>query len=335
MTVYFQGSEAEALWPNPNLGTYLEGAPVVEGAWSRTGVAINGGGYNAYVEAKTGTNLTRWWIHAVNGRTNANALNGFDGSSLSLYTSGGAEAVRIWHGKGGEVLQLQYKNGGVWVDVGEVFDFHGIQRWDMRFELGNGTTTDDILEMYRDEILVASKRQVNFLRALFPLGVSYARFYSIPNIAFQPSQVIIADEETLDWKCKTIVPNSNGADVDGLGAVGDVNEQQTDNNTFVTFDTAGQHRSFKALERNLTNKVKAFTVAGRIRLVEETLPNKIKPYVRPAGAPTRYYGTTFTLTLGYLDYEYTWNVNPQTGVAWTTSEINNANLEFGWEVVGG
>lgn len=334
MTVYFQGSEAEALWPNPNLGTYNESSTsAVEAAWSRTGPGVQGNNIDAWVEAASGSNLTVFWLHFVSGRVNANALNSADRSTVSIFTLAGEEAIRLWHGNGNEARQAQYWDGDSWVNVGSIFDVHNVETLDIRVELGNGLTTPDLFEVYRDEVLVASKSEINFLRVEYPNGMSYARFRSSPNIEFRPSQVVIADEPTLDWNSKTIIPNSDGGDTDGVGLVADINEQATNNNTFISFDSAGQHRSFKALERNLTNKVKAFTVAGRIRLVEEIAPNKIRPYVRPAGAPSRYYGTTFNLTLGYRNYEYTWNTNPQTGVAWTTSEINDADLEFGWEVV--
>lgn len=333
MTVYFQGSELESLWPNPNLGTYAESNATIDATWSRAAASVQSNGYAGYIEADSGSNLTTFWFHDRAGRRNANALNASAASSLSIYTAAGVEAVRVTH-PGNEQLQLQYKDAGaVWQNVGAVFDFHNSQTMDLRIQLGNGISTPDILELYRDEILVAGKSEVNFLRPTYPLGWRYARLYSIANIEFAFSQVMIADEPTIDWTCKTIVPNSDGGDTDGTGVVGDINETSINNSTFISFDTAGQHRSFKALARNLTNKVKAFTVAARIRLVVETSPDKIRPYVRPAGAPSRYYGNTFQLTLGYKNYEYTWNTNPQTGVAWTTSEINDADLEFGWEVV--
>jgi hypothetical protein len=48
---------------------------------------------------------------------------------------------------------------------------------------------------------------------------------------------------------------------------------------------------------------------------------------------TRYYGTTFALDVIPLAYQYTWQLNPATGVAFTAAEANAATLEWGWEAV--
>lgn len=147
------------------------------------------------------------------------------------------------------------------------------------------------------------------------------------------SQFQIGSETAVGRNSKTVAANANGTDAtDGSGTYTDVNETGLNDSTFIELTAAGQKRSIKAAARTLAQPTcKGVTVTGRLMRVDATGPQQAKPYLLIGG--TRYYGTTFALTTGFINYQYTWLVNPATAAAWTMSDINAATLEWGWEAV--
>ena len=55
-----------------------------------------------------------------------------------------------------------------------------------------------------------------------------------------------------------------------------------------------------------------------------------KPAIKTGG--TIYYGTQITVADWWTTYNYTWNTNPQTGVAWTWDDIDA--LQIGIAIMG-
>lgn len=330
MTIYFQGSELEALWPNPSVGPGNE-QNVVESPWSRAG-SLPPGGASGWLRADAGQELPTFYGHVYFASVNPININANNIGMMEWTDASGVGAVRLYNNDNG-VWQAQYWDGDSWVNFGgQAAIIQTGVTYDVRIQLGNGTTTPDIIEIYINETVASAVSGVNLLKSNFPNGIRYQLHRTVNNSTFSWSQCVIADVPTLDWNSKTVVPATDGTySTDGTGVVTDVNESPVNNATFISMDTAGQRRSFKAAARTLTNEVKGVTITGRIRLGDSGAPTKMKPFLLIGG--TRYYGTTFTLTLGYLNYQYTWNSNPSTGVAWTPSQVNDANLEWGWEAV--
>lgn len=217
MTIYFQGSELEALFPNPAYGSYTEDSSgEIQTAWSRAGSQV-GGSDGAHVLADAGTELSEFWGHYYHETEELGPQNLGD-TILSLYNGSGVKMVRIYL-TSSSTGQLQYLSGAAWVNVGAVFSWAtGIERaCDVRVKIGDGVTTPDIVEFYIDELAVASVSTINILRASFT-GV---RSMTIDHRTrtFVVSQVIISDTSTIDWHSKTVPPTTLGTDTDGVGVV--------------------------------------------------------------------------------------------------------------------
>lgn len=331
MTVYFQGSELEALHINPGAGSYQESSDSsgtsYNPTYSRGSARGNGGGR---ITADAGQELTVFWAHV---EWYQNITVSAYGSMLRVTDGNGNGAVRIRTINSSQG-QAEYYNGG-WIPFGGVIDLYDrSRRWDVRVEKGAGGSPD-LIEIYWMEMLVADVSGVGLLAGF--TGFQKVEFDQANTSVYvlRLSQVAIADEPMLDWRVLTIAPTADGTDTDGLGSVSDVNELNTNNGTFIAFDDPGERRSFvSTTTRTLQNEIKALTVACRARISSEIAePNQIRPYVIPAGESTRYYGDTMTLTLGYLNHQYTWNQNPATSEDWTPMEINDPDLEYGWEIV--
>jgi hypothetical protein len=143
---------------------------------------------------------------------------------------------------------------------------------------------------------------------------------------------IVQTTSTLSTRNETKQPTSNGTDVGGTGTWADVDESNPFNDSdVVTLSASGQHQSFKAAARTLTQAVVSAVTASCRAWYEVGGPTQIKPYLTISG--TRYYGTTFALGLTPQGYQYSWTINPATSAAFTQAEANAATLEWGWEAV--
>lgn len=328
MTIYFQGSEMESLWYNPGYPQPVESTSGREVAWSRAAAYPNNTGN--YIEADAGQELTEFWLHGFIGigdATNPNSTPIF-----RFYDGADAEMLRI-QVAGGTIASMLYWDGTAWVALSPATFLYGrgiYYRFDFRILMGDGATTPDRVEVWIDELLVIVREEIGFLKANFN-GTRYYRGWHA-NRGSTHSQIIISDESMLNWHSLTVPPTGEGTDAtDGVGAYTTVNELVTNNANFVAFSAAGQKRSFVSTARTLSEEIRGVTVAGRLRKADESSPDTVRPYL--IVGVTRYYGDNKTLTVGYLNFRHTWDLNPATAAAWTPGEVNDASLEWGWEVV--
>jgi hypothetical protein len=327
MTIYFQGSELEALWPNPGYGSPNERSGYGEDGWSRAGSQIGGTGTNGWIRGDAGADRKKLWFHDYYERSSSNS-NVSGQRALTFRNADLVEGVRLMSDSVGQ--HLEYWDGSAWIQVGNSFQLFYPVSYDLRIEVGETVEDPDIIEVYVSEIMLAGITDVGLIRPNFESGFRYADRHGIANTSWVTSQMILADRPTLDWKSKTLPPSTLGTDQDGTGLVTDVNEISINNNTFISFDSAGQRASFKAGARTLANEIKGVTAAARARLSDEESPQFAKLYLLIDDV--RYYSPIFTLTIGYLNFVYTWNQNPATGLDWIPADVNDPDLEWGWEI---
>lgn len=323
MTVYFQGSELEAIWPNPSFGTYNDSQASIEPQWARV-MSRQNTSFDGFLEHDAGEELTTAWFHCVYQNVSSNNAGG-GVPGLTILDGSENDAVQIW-GNATNQAQVRHWNGSEWETVGDPFEWTSGMA--VTFDLRVQKDGTDTIQLYRDEILIAEKIEAGMLDNF--TGFRYAR--ASVRLAIGLSQCIWSDVPALDWNLLTIPPTVESVtENDGSGVIADVNETPINNNTFYAFTAAGEQQGFTAPARTLSNEIKAVTLAGRWRQSDETSPSQVKPYLKIGGV--LYYGDTFALTLGYLNYQYTWNLNPATGLDWTPAEVNDVALEFGWEIV--
>lgn len=228
--------------------------------------------------------------------------------------------------------QFQVWNGAAFVNVGAAFALVGNNvkgRADVHMKGGAA----GLVEVYYGT--PGSQTLVVNAAASYASVINLVRIYHGCS-ANAVTDTTVADEivqttSTLSSTSETKPPTSNGTDVNGTGTWADVDETPYNDVDVVTLGASGQHQSFKAAARTQTQAVVTGITASCRAWYEAGGPSQLKPYLTIGGL--RYYGTTFNLALTAAGYQYTWLINPATGVAFTTAEGNAATLEWGWEAV--
>lgn len=233
------------------------------------------------------------------------------------------------------VVQFQIWNGAAFVNVGATFAYSGtLWRFDMHFVGGAA----GYVELWAGPAGAQTKLlDTTGSPAAWGSAVSIVRIYhegtrTGGGFNSDVGSEIVQTASTLSTRNETKQPTSNGTDVGGTGTWADVDEAAPFNDSdVVTLSASGQHQSFKAAARTLTQAVVTGVTASCRAWYEAGGPTQIKPYLTISG--TRYYGTTFNLGLTPQAYQYTWAINPATSAAFTQAEANAATLEWGWEAV--
>lgn len=320
MTTLFAGTEREAL-QQAATGVYSESAGPRRAGYSRAATTC---GPQTNSDCRLTCNMDaavpEAWINFYTGQF-VGAYFGVEakdasGNTIARITNGGA---------------LQYWNGSTFVTApGTTFSQVADGVVTMRVCKGAGSAGR--VEAYWNENLISDSGPI----ALTSFGdIAYFDVVGYPLTGLNRhrffSEVVISDESTLQWGCFTVPPVADGADTDGAGTVADVNELDLNESTFIALSAAGEKRSFTHDDVNAENYVKAVSVAGRIRRVDDTGPQQIRPYLTIEG--TRYYGPTFALTTGFKNYCHSWSLNPATGTDWTTADVDLPEFAQGWEAV--
>lgn len=321
--IQFIGTEREALAQNAGAGTYSEdtSAGYFNTPKSRADSSVQGSG--GYYDVPMTTAGGEAWLHYCN------RYSGFNDSVSQplvqfMDASNNVIAKMV---ENGSSYELQYYNGSGYTSTGSgpnpasvmnTFDIHVLK--------GSGTA---VIEWWMNGGLIRSVTGAT-LTGFGNIAKVRLQWFNDGNDHF--SEVALTDTiRTAGWNVTTRPPTGAGGDTAGTGAYTDVNEINLDQSAFIQLGTAGDQRSFVRAASSLVNSIKGFTVAGNIRRVDATGPQQIKPYLKISG--TRYYGTTFALTTTFANYQYTWELNPATGVAFTVSEANGTGIEYGWEAV--
>ncbi|MEJ7831352.1 MAG: hypothetical protein WKF79_00420 [Nocardioides sp.] len=258
-----------------------------------------------------------------------------------------AASKRVWEGQDATGLalirifatststyQIQVWNGSAFVDTGPTWSpgVHSTKhRYDMRV-LATATGAIDIYMMSGSgsRILVVSVTGDFSLQA----GVVRHKIVRLSAGLNNPSGIggyLVQTDSTLNSFTESKPPTSTGTDTGGTGLFSDASETAFNDTTVISLPAAGDRRSLKAAARTATLAfVRGVTVSARLAY-EVGGPTSVKPYLLIGGV--RYYGTTFALSTVFQPFQFTWQTNPSTSAAWTTAQVNDATLEWGWEVV--
>jgi hypothetical protein len=232
----------------------------------------------------------------------------------------------------GTTADFQVWNGSTYTTVGTItlLTVSTKYRWDIHFKGGSSGQVEVYYGSPGSQTLVVNTTgsytsAINIVRIYFGPISTASLAANNPVVAHS----IVQTTSTLSSTSEVKPPTSNGSDVDGTGTWADVDETVFSDVDVITLASTGQHQSFKAAARTLTQAVVTGVTASCRAWFETGGPSQLKPYLTIGG--TRFYGTTFTLSLTAQAYQYTWLTNPSTGVAFTTAEANAAALEWGWE----
>ena len=166
----------------------------------------------------------------------------------------------------------------------------------------------------------------------------YSDFYlTTYECMFDNMYVMLADSEgELDWLgeavCEHIVPMGVGAETNGTptGATNYGSVSFPINDIIYVEAGVGDRDcySFSNIETDRVRTVHGVKATTRARK-SNTGTATIRCYCRIGG--TNYYGDTHYLSSEWREYVHIWDINPDTSLAWTSSDVNAA--QFGWERV--
>lgn len=325
MTIRFGGGEASAVQP---AGTAVEvtTASTFRSANSRLSLAsstpINFWTITSDTSITDGSFKIQWWTNFIDTDDSA--------YFLILNNSSGTGQLRINCGSNGTVMGLQYWNGSTWVQVGSTFNpavYSSVMtEIVIRFTTGASGTAEMFFNGVSKAAGSIGSATTNIKSAQFFSPDVNATWYFSEGCFEDGTQGLIGSV------VETEAPTANGTDnSDGTGSYTDIDETITNDADRMTLTAAGQKRSFTSPARTSTlAEVLGVSVAARMSRGTSG-PQNMKFYLLIGG--TRYYSPTIALGLGYAAYQYTWAVDPSTGVQWTAADANAATLEWGIEAV--
>lgn len=144
------------------------------------------------------------------------------------------------------------------------------------------------------------------------------------------SEWIATLENNISYRYYLKPPNAAGALTAWSGAFGDIDETGISTVDYISSSAADQKITFKAAARTFASpvEVKAVVVSFYARK-GSTGPTKIAPMLRISA--TDYETTEQSMGFGYQSFRAIIETNPATGIAWTRSEANDVNVEFGFK----
>lgn len=325
MTVFFQGSEQDAIRTEVGVGTYTDATGgVSESPYTRGGVTHSGND-NGFMYVGSGEVRTECYYHFFTSPSGSNNVS-TDDDVVELLNQADVVVMRFTISSGTLTtctIAIETWDGAAFVDSGyNIYWVEDTNGPDLRLDIY--VNADGRLGVYKDSETVCE------LTGVWDGGTTGFKDLKVRRNRRNRSisQCIESDVPMLDARLWTIAATADGTDTDGAGGYDNINDL-TINDSVVTSLGAAEKRSYKATARTITSDIFSVSVAGRLR--SSAGGESAKPYLKIGG--TRYYGDTFALSTGFSPYQYVWDLNPATAAAWTPSEANDANMEWGWEVV--
>ncbi|MBI2233442.1 MAG: hypothetical protein HYU57_00185 [Micavibrio aeruginosavorus] len=144
------------------------------------------------------------------------------------------------------------------------------------------------------------------------------------------SQVIVSTTDSRLMRLLTRAPVANGNTMAWTGAVSDINENILSELNLISSSTAGQLAQFTVpatLPVSSNWAVQAVVQSGRL-LRSTTGPQNFRFSLRTGGVDYTS-PSDIPLELGYENFSYVWNTNPNTSAAWTSSQVTAATFNLG------
>jgi hypothetical protein len=145
------------------------------------------------------------------------------------------------------------------------------------------------------------------------------------------SEVIVATGDTRAMRLARLAPTAAGStDQWPIGAIGNVTETSMDTNTVDSTPTSGQTQLYTVTPAWAAGSYSVLAVGfDATAQVDTTGPQHIKAVVHTVNGD--YPSANLSPTQTVWSPVYTvWSNNPDTGVAWTTSDLSDANFNTGY-----
>lgn len=311
-----------------DLRTYFGAASSHSATYISTAVCLEG----ITLDTSTYYATLQKWTPAEAGffkyRFNSNGGTVRSAAIIELLDDSDNPVLRLYSA-GSNIVVLQYDSGG-WTTV-------GAGSW--TYLLGIATIEEIVIEwnhsasgalgFYVDGV---EKSRVEGDFSALP-DIASARFWrTTTSNADYYSEWIASTDNNISYRFYMNPPNAAGTHTAWSGAYTDIDEVGINTSDFISSATADQKSTFKAAARTFASpvEVKAVVVSFYGRKGSSG-PTQVAPLLRVGG--TDYEMTTRALGFGYKPFTAIVETNPVTGVAFTRTEANDVNLEFGFKSV--
>lgn len=327
MTILAAGSEPEAFNIYGSSWDMQTSSNYIDTNYSRAGVKLRE--YTQIVvdfEEQTDTVYASFMLGIVstqssNGQTVAALL----GLASGVYN----RLVRIRASNTSSAFVFEYWDGSAYVSLG---GFTATQNVAYRITLAVKLhATAGWVRFYRNGVLEGEAVDINTLTisglsslSRLALGALYIASNSTGFGAVY-SEVIVANENTVDMRLKTLAPNAAGTYSEWTsGDYTGVDETGMDDTDFIMSNTAAQRITFNFPDISIADfKVHSVVLSARAR-AGDTGPQNMEALVRSGG-------TDAEVPFSAPEFNYTPNqvimaVNPVGGTAWTQASLNAAEI---------
>lgn len=279
------------------------------------------------------TAVTTIWIH-----TELLYASGFNNTTgaITLIDSGGQDRVRIGVcGSIGNIFSgsstwgIQFWNGSAWTTIGNFYAVPTDHRMTLDIMVKTGSSGEVAVYLDSGPLIIHGTADLSSVTNVaqvrlssfggFPIGSATNAYYS---------QLILADEPTIQWSAFSLAPTGAGTHGDWNGTYTDVNEIVLNDSTFIYTDTANQLDTFPVNSITVPAGyiVKGVTLSARAR-ISTAGPQNAQFVVRSAG--TDYPTANITgLFYNYQPYQTIYTTDPATSAAWTQSGVNAMEIGF-------
>ena len=325
MTVLFAGGELDAFFTSGNNFTDTADTARRDTNFARSSIRPR---FPGFARADF-SSLTEGWLHmTMNIRTLTSANQ--DSAFLRLSDSVTGQIVLQIDGDNG-VFNFEYWNGASFTELAPAISFviatnHKI---DIHWKIAD---SGGIFELFLDGVSVTS----------FSGDTLLAGFTQIDRIQFHSStsaltnsiydvfysEIIVADESTIDWRLATLAPNGAGNSTTWTGDDTDVSTEALDDEIFISSASADEVEQFTISDLSGTAAamdVVAVVVAARSRNAI-TGPQNVQISIRTGG--NDFFSSNLSgVSTGFTEDFVVYETNPDTSSAWLGSEVND--LEIG------
>ncbi len=143
------------------------------------------------------------------------------------------------------------------------------------------------------------------------------------------SQVIVSTTDTRSMHLATMYPAANGNTMAWTGSVSSINATTYNDTNIISSATSGQLAEFTASALPSGSYTVAAVVQSARASAAAGGPQHLEFDTRTGG--TSYQSANQALSTGMALYQYVWSTNPNTSVAWTTSDLGAAGFNLGVE----
>lgn len=324
MTVLFVGLEdidATTLTGH----TFTTATAAHDGTYSRGALYNSTASAVININAPSGISETELWCHFTASYLGT-ASKTFNEWLVQFTRSGGVAAglyvVSSNYELGLSSVKLGFDDGTGVITYGESFVLTNTANYfDIRTKISGSNI---LVQLYADRNLVRELKGTlssPYTMNNLVLGTSGA---AGANAGWGFSQIVLATTPTLGWLVMCKGPNANGTDSGWTGSYTTIDETINSDSDIITTILTPRRKSVttSATTAPAGTEVKALAVSTRGRT--SGVVSSYNHYVKKSGV--QYDKPNKAPSSSYAGFQDIWEVDPATGVKWTTSDIGNATL---------